>query len=73
MKKFMSIEDNEDGTCLMRMCIDGLTIVEFLTPTTLHELIGEVDSFVPDALSQGMADRMIYIPSGPEMLNEGKN
>lgn len=70
MKKFLSIDDNEDGTCLMRICIDGLTIVEFLTPMTLHELIGEANSFVPGAVAEGMADRMIYIPSGPEMLND---
>ena len=69
MKKFISIDDNEDGTCLMRICIDGLTIVEFLTPMTLNELIGEANIVVPNAVSQGMADHMIYIPSGPEMLN----
>jgi hypothetical protein len=70
MKKFLSIDDNEDGTCLMRICTDGLTILEFLTPMTLHELIGEANSFVHGEVAEVLADRMIYIPSGPEMLND---
>jgi len=70
MKKFLHIEENEDGTTLMRFCIDAEVIHEFLVPMAITDWLEGIQASIGDDLVDRVVEDMIHIPNGTEMLND---
>lgn len=64
MKRFLHMEDNEDGTVTMTMSMDGEEELSLLIPMNFDEFVGLVTS--SDSLSESsniLVNRAVEIPN----------
>lgn len=54
-KKFINIEQNPDGSTTVRYCLDGAKIVEYITQTSINDMV--IDT--PEYLDIDLIDKMV--------------